>query len=72
MVSWYQHVNKPPLRVCTAYGMGRANLNLSILGPHPGVVDVAVRVEPCERLKTVFLTAVVDEPTRRLGEDHDQ
>jgi hypothetical protein len=40
------------------------NLNLSILCPHPGIVDITVRMESCERLETIFLTAVVDEPAR--------
>jgi hypothetical protein len=47
-------------------------LDLFELGPHPQVVDVAVRVELGERLKAEIGLAVVDEPAGGLGEEEDQ
>lgn len=47
-------------------------LDLVKLGTDPSIVDITVRVKFGERLKTLISTAVVDQPTRRLGEEEDQ
>ncbi len=47
-------------------------LDLSKLGPHPGVLGVAVRVQPGQGLQALGLAAVVHQPARALGEEHDQ
>lgn len=47
-------------------------LDLIKLSAHPGIVNISMRVKFSECLKTLIGTAVVNQPTRRLGEEEDQ
>lgn len=47
-------------------------LNLLVLGANPGVVDISVGVKLGKRLEALLRLTMVDQPTRRLGEEHDE
>lgn len=47
-------------------------LDLRELGLDPGIVNIAVCVEPRKRLEALLLVAVVDEPSRALRENENQ
>lgn len=51
---------------------GDGVLNLVKFGPDPRVVDITVCVKFCKRLETFIGAAVVDEPTRGLGEEKNE
>lgn len=61
------------VRLCGALVLGGDGiLDLVKLGADPGIVDVAVSVKLGQGGKTLVKTAVVDEPTRRLGEEENK